>query len=266
MKFIALMLAGLTLASCSRVGTGDIGILVRLDKTVDHKAITNSVEMTFLDSVLIVDGTQVRVLAENVKSKDIDGILFVDIDAQATYNTNPQGAIEFYMKTREIDCVVQNEGSGCIDVLGHRIVKQELINSIVKAFTKFKALDVNVNKAAIEKEVSQTLQEKLNSLYKNSFEITNVNINSAQLDPSVERVLQTQALLDSEKRLISSKLELQIQQSGLFDKELMDLKNTASKIGVSVSDLLKYKNDKERNKVLSELVKNNANTQLQIKE
>ena len=46
----------------------------------------------------------------------------------------------------------------------------------------------------------------------------------------------------------------------------MEIKTTANKVGIPLSELLKYKNDKDRNRVLSELARNNSNALIQIKE
>lgn len=240
----------------SRIGTGEIGLKIFWDKTISDYPLTNTVEVTVLDSVIVLDATQVRVLIENVKAKDKVGTLFSDIDAQITYSLNPAGVVAFYRATREVDA----------NVLGYELIKQDSKNSIVKSFTQFDAIVVNTDKSSIEEAIKESLQKSLDKKFPNTFIITNVNINSAQLDPNVEKVMQNMALLESEKRLINSKIELQKQQSELLDKEMIDLKNTAVKSGVSVKDLLDYRTQKDRNKVLGELAKNNSNVQVQVKE
>ena len=83
---------------------------------------------------------------------------------------------------------------------------------------------------------------------------------------NVEKVLQAQALLDSESRLMGAKMMIQKQQNELLKIELGEMKEIAAKIGVNVNDIMKYRNDKDRNRVLSELSKNSPGTQVQIKE
>lgn len=83
---------------------------------------------------------------------------------------------------------------------------------------------------------------------------------------NVEKVLQAQALLDSESRLMGAKTMIQKQQNELLKIELGEMKEIAAKIGVNVNDIMKYRNDKDRNRVLSELSKNSPGTQVQIKE
>ena len=249
-----------TLSSCSRVGTGEIGIVLDVMKQVKDEPVVNSFEFHLFDDLIVVDGTQVRTPVENVKAKDIDGILFEDIDAQVTYNVNPKGAVEFFKLTKEIDYT--NEGS----YVGFRLMTKEAKNALVKVFTQFKAIQVNTEKSLIEEKLKSLLSEELNKKYPNTFIITDVNIDSAQLDKSVEAVLQNQALIDSEKRTVASQIELQKMKSNMLDQELIEMKASAVKAGISVSDLMKYKNDKERNRVLSELARGNASTQIQVQE
>ena len=259
MKILLLSLLGI-LVSCSRVGTGEIGIVLDWSKQVKSDPVVNSLEFHFLDDLIIVDSTQVRVPIKDVKAKDVDGILFQDIDAQITYNVTPQGAVNFYKQTKEVDRV---DG---VSAVGFRVVGKEAKNALVKTFTEFKANQVNAEKSLVEERLSKLPSDELNKRYPDTFVIVDVNIDSAQLDLNVEKVLQSQALLDSEKRTMQSKTELQTKQSELLDKELTDMKNTANKTGVTILELMKYKNDKERNRVLSEMARNNQNTQVQIKE
>ena len=266
MKIIILALLSLTILSCTRVSTGELGIKRDFWGEVSDEVVTQGLPITILSDITVIDATQVRVMANDVKAKDIDGILFSDIDVQAVYNVKKDGAIKFYKQTREVDCVRENDSRSCENVLGYRVIHQELVNSVSKAVNKFKSNDVNTNKQAIEEEVKNVLVEKLESLYPGSFEVTNVNINSAQLDPSVERVLQAQALLDSEKRLMSSRMELQTQQTELLKKELSEMKDIASKSGISLVELMRFRNEKERIKVMSEFAKNSPNVQLQLKD
>jgi hypothetical protein len=266
MKYLFVIVVMLVISSCSRVGTGEIGIVLGWDKQIKSEPVVNGIEVHILDDLIVIDGTQIRVPVENVKAKDIDGILFQDIDAQVTYNISPKGAVEFYTLTKEIDVVKDGEGLFGENTVGFRVVGKEAKNALVKAFTQFKANQVNTEKSTVEAKLSEMLSEELERRYPKTFTIVDVNIDAAQLDPNVEKVLQSQALLDSEKRTMSSKTELQIKQSELLDKEITDMRTTASKAGISVSDLMKYKNDKERNRVLSELARNGSPTQLQIKE
>lgn len=263
MKLILFLLV-ISSVACTRVGTGELGIVLDFNKQVKPDPVVNSWELHFIDTLYVVDSSAIRIPISDVRAKDIDGILFQDIDAQVTYNILPKGAVNFYAKTKEIDYSKESGES----TLGMRLVGKEARNALGKTFTEFKANQVNTDKAAIEKAMKERLTTELNILYPDTFQITDVNIDSAQLDANVEKVLQAQALIDSEKRTIQSRMELQKKQSELLDQELQEIKVTATRAGIPVSDMLKYKNDKERNRVLSEFARNasSGNTQVQVKE
>lgn len=266
MRKLCMLALILLTVSCSRVGTGEVGIVLGWDKQVKNDPVVNEIEFHFFDHLIVIDGTQIRVPIENVKAKDVDGILFQDIDAQITYNVSPRGAVDFYKLTKEVESIRDSDSAFGEDTVGFRVIGKEAKNALVKTFTLFKAGQVNTDKSSVEAKLGELLTAELERRYPKTFTIVDVNIDSAQLDPNVEKVLQSQALLDSEKRTMQSKTELQIKQSELIDKEIMDIKATASKAGISVSELMKYKNDKERNRVLAELARNNPGTQVQIKE
>lgn len=259
-KYVLVLLC-LASVACSRIGTGELGLVLDFNRQIKPEAVVNSWEFHILDTLYVVDSSQIRVPIKDIRAKDIDGILFQDIDAQVTYNLNPKGATRFYELTKEVDYTDKNEYT-----LGLKVVAKEARNVLIKTFTEFKASQVNTEKTLLETTMLKLLTEELNKRYPDTFVITDVNIDSAQLDPNVEKVLQAQALIDSEKRTIQSRMELQKKQSELLDMELMEIRATASKIGISVSDMLRYKNEKERNRVLSEMARNNQNTQIQIKD
>lgn len=258
---VSIVLTVILTTSCSRVGTGELGLVFGLNKQIMPNPVVNDWEVTFLDSMTIVDSSQIRLQIENVSAKDIDGILFRDIDAQVTFDLNPAGAVNYYKQTTDITRLP--DGTIC---LGCAVVSKEAKNALIKTFTVFKAGQVQSDKKSMEDKLKELLMIELHARYPDGFNIRDVNIDSAQLDANVEKVLQAQALIDSEKRTIESRTELQTKLSALLNQELTEMKNTAREVGISVSELMKYKNDKERNKVLSEMARNNSNTQVQIKE
>ena len=164
-----------TLNSCSRVGTGEVGIVLDFNRQIKDKAIVNEWEFHLLDTLIIVDSTQIRVPILNAKAKDIDGILFVDIDAQITYNIIEENAPQFFKLTKELDTVEGNQ------TLGFRVVSKEAKNALVKSFTHFKAMQASTDKAQIEAKTLQMLTEELDRRFPNTFTITDVNIDQALL-------------------------------------------------------------------------------------
>lgn len=259
---LLLVVSAVGMMGCTRVGTGELGIVLDVNKEVKAMPVMNSWELHILDTLHVVDATQVRLMVTDVKAKDIDGILFQDIDAQITYNLNSKGVIDFYRKTREIDLDSDNN-----KVLGFRVVSKEARNALVKTIVQFKANQVNTDKATLEAKLKEILTAELEARFPDTFEITDVNIDSAQLDQNVEKVLQAQALLDSEKRTMESRLELQKKQQEVLEQELIGLRIMAAKAGISVETLLKYRTETERNKALAEMARNSgANVQVQVKE
>lgn len=263
MKLVTIIVIALGLAgtSCTRVGTGELGIVLDFNKEVKQMPVLNSWEFHFLDTLYVVDSTQVRLMITDVKAKDMDGILFKEIDAQITYNLNPNGVVNFYKQTREIDKTEEGD-----KILGGRVVLKEARNALVKTIVQFKASQVNTDKSALEAKLKEILTAELNARFPDTFEITDVNIDSAQLDTNVEKVLQAQALLDSEKRTMESRLELQKKQQEVLEQELIGLKQMAIKAGISVETLLKYRTETERNKALAEMARNQGNVQVQVKD
>lgn len=253
-KILILALMAMSVG-CTKVSQGEFGIVQHFGGSIGDEPAGQGFTLTILDSLLVVDGTEVRVPMENLSPKDKDGVLF-SVDLTVTYKINPEKAIGFYKQTHEVDRVEQNNER--TNVLGFKIMQDVVANSTSKAFTEFTVSEIGVKKAEIEDKLKTIVQQKIDSRYADAFVITNVNINKTKLGDAVETVLQSQAIAKSQRALIELQKELADKENELINKKLNGLKEVARQTGVSLEKLMQYKLTEQYNSVLSEVAKNQS--------
>lgn len=257
-----LLIAALMLCSCTRIAQGEFGIVQHIGGTVDDQPAGPGFNMTVLDSILRVDGTEVRVPMQNLTPKDKDNVIFT-VDLTATYKLNPDKAVAFYKQTHEIDDVKEN--GEVLHVLGFRVMEDVINNAAAKAFNEFAVGEFGAKKMDIEQRLKELLQQKIDARYADAFTIVNVNINRTKLGEAVESVLQSQAIAKSQKALLELQQDLAVKETELIRKKIEGLHAISITTGVPVEKLMGFKLREQYNLVLSELAKNrSANTQVQV--
>jgi hypothetical protein len=261
MKHVLFALMVLVTVGCTRVGQGEFGIVQHFGGSIDDAAAGPGFNMTVLDSIIKVDGTEVRVPMKDLNPKDKDGVLFT-IDLTVTYKVNPDKGIAFYKQTHEVDKVQQNEDLE--NTLGFKIMEDTVSNSVNKAFQAFAVSEIGARRSEIEEGMKKILQEKIDSRYADAFTVVNVNINRTKLGDAVEAVLQSQAIAKSQRVLLELQQQLADKQTDLIEKKMEGLKRVASKTGIATEKLIDFKLREQYNEVLSELAKNHGDTQVQV--
>ncbi len=259
--FKVLTLISLTLmgVGCSKVPSGSIGIVTEWDGEVRKNPTTQGIELTFFDSMNVVDITENRVELKGLQPKDSSNVKLAVVDSVITYKVNTDKAVDFYLQTKELDVV---DGTY---VLGYDILKTESETAITKAFLSTSSQEAMSNRDSINAKIKQELQTKLDARYPQVFEIVNVNTNKVVADPSIENIVQQQAAVANEKKLLELKEELIRKQNNNMKMEMEGIKVAAQAMGVSSDKLLEYKAKMDYNNALRELSKSTGSTQVQVK-
>lgn len=257
MKLLILLTCSMFLFSCSKVPSNSIGIVTEFDGEVRSKPATQGIEITFFDDMDVVDITEIRVPVMDQQPKDSEKVKLEDVDCIITYKVNQDKAIEFYLQTKELDVV---DG---VKVLGFDIVKTESVTAITNSFLKMPSQEAVIDRDKVNKSIKEELQNKLNERFPKVFEIVNVNTNNVVLDPSIEAIMQKQASVENEKKLLDLKEELVKKQNNNLKMEMEGIRAAASAMGITSDKLLDFKAKMDYNNALRELSK--TSTQVQVK-
>lgn len=199
-RFVKLSLIAATVASmaaCTRIETGEVGVRVGFDKQVKPGELEpGSFNQVLIGDVLTFPYKDVNVQIDNMTPVAKDNSTMKDIDAVVVYNINKNQAAELYSsKNRSF----HTEHKGDVFLMYNYVV-QNARNAIYKAARKYEALDMADNRTDMENFIKEEMtrnlaEEKLDG----SITITQVMIRN---------VLPADSVVQSANELVRSKNEL----------------------------------------------------------
>lgn len=152
------LLMFVTLAGCTRIETGEVGIRIGFDKQISPgELLPGSFNQTIIGSVLTFPVKDVSVSIEDLTPLAKDNSTMKDFDAIVIYNVNPQSVSELYVsKNRSFHATHDGD-----IYLMYNYVHQAARNAIYKSARKYEALEMNDNRQAIELEVKELMTRSL---------------------------------------------------------------------------------------------------------
>ena len=169
MKKLPLLLipAMLTLAGCKVIDTGEVGLRVNFDKTIEaEERVAGSFNQTIVGSILTFPIKDVTVDVRDLMPLAADNSTMKDFDLSVIYNITPSAVSDLYVnKSRSFHT---QDSSGDIYLM-HAYIYQTARNAVYKVARKYEALNMNDNRAQIEDEIQATMSatladEKLNGI------------------------------------------------------------------------------------------------------
>jgi regulator of protease activity HflC (stomatin/prohibitin superfamily) len=199
-RFVKLSLiasAVASMAACTRIETGEVGVRVGFDKQVQPgELLPGSFNQSLIGNILTFPVKDVNVTLNDMTPVAKDNSTMKDFDAVVVYNINPQQVAELYSTKNKS---FHAEFKGDTYVMYNYIV-QNARNSIYKAARKYEALDMADNRDNMEnfikEEVTRNLaEEKLDG----SITISQV---------MVRNVVPADSVVASANELVKAKNEL----------------------------------------------------------
>jgi regulator of protease activity HflC (stomatin/prohibitin superfamily) len=186
-----------SMAACTRIETGEVGVRVGFDKQVQPgELLPGSFNQSLIGNILTFPVKDVNVTLNDMTPVAKDNSTMKDFDAVVVYNINPQQVAELYSTKNKS---FHAEFKGDTYVMYNYIV-QNARNSIYKAARKYEALDMADNRDNMEnfikEEVTRNLaEEKLDG----SITISQV---------MVRNVVPADSVVASANELVKAKNEL----------------------------------------------------------
>ena len=202
---LSLIAAAVTsMAACTRIETGEVGVRVGFDKQVQSgELMPGSFNQTLVGDVLTFPVKDVNVVLENMTPVAKDNSTMADLDAVVVYNINPSQVSELYSSKNKS---FHAESRGDIFLMYNYVV-QNARNAIYKAARKYEALDMADNRdqmeTLIKEEITRNLaEEKLDG----SITISQVMIRN--VTPAASVVESANALVRSKNELKQKEVEV----------------------------------------------------------
>ncbi len=159
------VLAAVSLAGCTRIETGEVGVRVGFDKQVQQgELMPGEFPQTIIGDVLTFPVKDVQVTVTDMTPLASDNSTVKDFDMAIVYSLNPQSVAELYVNKNRSFHAVTEEGD---ILLMYNYVFQVARNAAYKAARKYESLKMNDNRAQIEQEIRESMiaslaEEKLN--------------------------------------------------------------------------------------------------------
>jgi regulator of protease activity HflC (stomatin/prohibitin superfamily) len=200
-RFIKLSLiagAVASMAACTRIETGEVGVRVGFDKQVQSgELMPGSFNQVLIGDVMTFPVKDVNVTLENMTPVAKDNSTMADLDAVIVYNINPAQVSELYATKNKAFHVTDKSG----DVyLMYNYIVQNARNAIYKSARKYEALDMADNRDNMENDIKAAIQANL------AEEKLDGTITISQV--MVRNVVPAASVVESANALVRSKNEL----------------------------------------------------------
>lgn len=197
LRRIALPFAILSLAACSQIDTGNVGVERTLGK-VGTEALVPGVYFTLFKNVDEFTTKEVSFQLNDMTPKSRDNLTMKDVDIDIYYKTTPASVPALYIKYQG-DVVQHNEivKGGTRDlVVAFSRVSREAREAVYKSMAELDATTMHTKRTELSEMVRSRLQAELENNDQGAFVVTAVNVRNLLTDPAIEAAIRSRAETD----------------------------------------------------------------------
>lgn len=156
---IVLAVVALT-TGCTRVETGKVGVRVNASKQIEGtELMPGSFNQTIIGSVLMFQTKDITVNLENKTPMTADNAALQDFDLTFVYSINPTSVAETYSKKSRSFHGVDKEDDDILLLSNYMTTLAN--NASYKVIRQYKSLEVADNRAKIEEQIREIVNEQL---------------------------------------------------------------------------------------------------------
>lgn len=158
-KFAVILAAGSSLAACTRIETGEVGVRRSFDKTIETTELQpGSVNQTIFGDVLTFPTKDVSVDIADMTPLAADNSTVADFDMSVIYSINPTSVAELYIEKNRGFHAENEDGD---TLLMYNYIRQLGRNAAYKVARRYESLKMADNRAEIEQLVRQEIVNQL---------------------------------------------------------------------------------------------------------
>ena len=212
-KVLLASVALMSMAACTRIETGEVGVRVGMDKQIESEELKpGSLNQTFFGDVMTFPVKDVEVGISDLTPLASDNSTIRDFDISIIYSVNPSSVSEIYINKNRGFHAETEEGD---TLLMYNYIRQLGRNAVYKVARKYESLKMADNRAEIEQLVQKEIVDQLESeKLGSSINISQVLVR--QIMPAARIVASADALVQAQneqkKKLVeveTAKLESQ---------------------------------------------------------
>lgn len=158
-KLAVLLAAGSSLAACTRIETGEVGVRRSFNKTIETTELQpGTINQTIFGDVLTFPTKDVQVDINDLTPLASDNSTVADFDMSVIYSINPTSVAELYIEKNRGFHVDTEQGD---TLLMYNYVRQLGRNAAYKVARRYESLKLADNRAEIEQLVRQEIVNQL---------------------------------------------------------------------------------------------------------
>lgn len=201
-KITAIIAALVSLQACTRIETGEVGVRINASKQIEGNELQPGTwNQTLIGDILTFPTKDIVVNLDNKSPMTADNSPLDDFDITVVYGLNPTSVAELY-STKSRSFHTEHKG----DIYLMQNYMSTLINNAAyKVIRNYKSLEVADNRAKIEQEIQQVVNEQLKSeKLEGSVHLTVVQ---------VRNILPNKEILASATQYVRAQNELKVKQT-----------------------------------------------------
>lgn len=206
-KFVVMAAAALTMISCTRIETGEVGLRVDASKQVQStELLPGSWNQTIVGDVLTFPVRDVAVNIDNKQPLTADNSALADFDVTVIYSINPAAVSDLWSKKSRAFHEFDEKAHDWI--LMHKFMDTLVNNASYKAVRGYKALEAADNRKQIEEKVRDNIVEVLkDEKLAEAITITGVQVRS--IVPSADIIRSANEAVKAQNDLKTKTIEVQ---------------------------------------------------------
>jgi regulator of protease activity HflC (stomatin/prohibitin superfamily) len=192
-------LLALSATACTRIPTGEVGLRVNFDKTIDDKElVAGSFNQVLVGDVLKFPVKEIAATVNDLTPLAADNSTMKDFDVAIIYNLNPNSIAELYTKKSHSFHAISPEGE---TLLMYSYLQLTARNAVYKEARKYPALEMNDKRGQIESDILQTMKATLAAEgLSNDIVISQVQVKSISPSDAVRQSADALVKAQNEKK------------------------------------------------------------------
>ena len=205
-KFAVILAAGSSLAACTRIETGEVGVRRSFDKTIETTELQpGTINQTIFGDVLTFPTKDVSVDITDMTPLAADNSTVADFDMSVIYSINPNSVAEIYInKSRNFHADTETGDT----LLMYNYIRQLGRNAAYKVARRYESLKMADNRAEIENLVRQEIVNQL-AAEKLDGALTVSQVLVRQIKPADNIVASANALVQAQNEQKRKQVEVQ---------------------------------------------------------
>lgn len=201
-KITAIIAALVSLQACTRIETGEVGVRINASKQIEGTELQPGTwNQTLIGDILTFPTKDIVVNLDNKSPMTADNSPLDDFDITVVYGLNPTSIAELY-STKSRSFHTEHKG----DIYLMQNYMGTLINNAAyKVIRNYKSLEVADNRAKIEQEIQQVVNEQLKTEKLDG----SVHLTVVQ----VRNILPNKEILASATQYVRAQNELKVKQT-----------------------------------------------------